>query len=222
MELNFISLGEKKYQTVLAIQFKLREARRRGRIPDTIVLVEHPRVITSGRRPADDDFLIPPQELKKQGFAVEKVNRGGKLTYHGPGQLVVYFIFSLPPLGLSVPRLVHWVERTGLETLKFFEIEAARRPGLPGLWVGEKKIASLGLAVDRGISMHGMALNVCPNLSDFRVIVPCGMADCEITSIHLESSRTPPLSEVARRYREITEKIYKELPAYEKNPLASG
>lgn len=213
MELNFISLGKKKYQAVLADQFRLREARRRGQIPDTIVLVEHPRVITAGRRPADSDFRIPPQELKKQGFAVEKVNRGGKLTYHGPGQLVIYFILSLSPLGLSVPRLVHWVEQTGLETLSAFEIEATRRPGFPGLWVGEKKIASLGLAVDRGISMHGMALNVCPNLLDFKVIVPCGMVDCEITSIHLESSRAPSLSEVARCYRTVTEKIYQELPA---------
>jgi lipoate-protein ligase B len=222
MELNFISLGEKKYQAVLTDQFKLREARRQGQIPDTILLVEHPRVITAGRRPADNDFLIPPQELKKQGFAVEKVNRGGKLTYHGPGQLVVYFILSLPPLGLNIPRLVHWVEQTGLETLEAFDIEATRRPGLPGLWVGEKKIASLGLAVDRGISMHGMALNVCPNLSDFKVIVPCGMSDCEITSIHLESPQFPSLSEVARRYREITKKIYQELPAGEKNSLASA
>ena len=222
MDLNFISLGKKEYQEVLSEQLRLREARRRGEIPDTILLVEHPRVITEGRRPAGKDYLIPPEHLKIRGFSVEKVNRGGRLTYHGPGQLVIYFILSLPKLGLSVPEFVRWVEQTGLDTLESYGVAAGRREGLPGLWVGDRKIGSLGLAVDRGITMHGMALNVCPNLLDFQVIIPCGMPDCKVTSIHLESSQNPTLSEVEQSFCDKAEKSHQELLQVAKKPLASA
>lgn len=189
---------------------ELRAQRQRGQIADTILTVEHPPVITEGRRPAGEDYHVPPEVLRAQGIAVEKVNRGGRLTYHGPGQLVAYYIISLPQRGLKVPAFVRAVEATALKTLEALGVRGQRREGCPGVWVGPRKIASIGLAVDRGVSMHGMALNIQPDFNHFRLIVPCGMPDCEITSLTQETGQLLSFSQVEKVFREGAREVFEE------------
>lgn len=196
--MKYLNLGHRPYRQILDLQEELRAQVQRGEGEDTILFVEHPKVITEGRRDASGDYLKTQEELKSQGYDIEKIHRGGKLTYHGPGQLVVYFILKLTHYGLSVPQFVRKVEECAIQTLKHFGVSAQRREGCPGVWVEEKKIASIGLSVDRGVSMHGMALNVNPELENFEVIISCGMAGCQLTSIAQEQKIYPKLSEVAQ------------------------
>lgn len=199
--IQFESLGRRSFTEVLERQLDLRRQRQAGEILDTILFVEHPRVITRGRRPADEDFKVSPQNLIDQGFDVADAGRGGKLTYHGPGQLVAYFIVSLTARKLSIPQFVQKVEEAVIAALAEFGVQAALREGCPGVWIGRSKIASVGFAVDRGVSMHGVAINVDPQLEDFGVIVPCGIQDCEMTSIRRERGNAPTLAEVESSLR---------------------
>lgn len=194
----FKSLGKRPYGEVFDLQRKLRVQRMGGEIPDTLLTVEHPRVITRGRRPADEDFRVAPEELRKRGFELADAGRGGKLTYHGPGQLVGYFIFSLPARRLSIPQFVRRVEECVIQTLLGFQVPARRREGCPGVWVEGRKIASVGLSIDRGVSMHGVALNIDPELTDFDVIIPCGIPDCQMTSVKKELGSAPSFSQVEK------------------------
>jgi lipoate-protein ligase B len=208
MNLEFLSLGLQDYPSVLAQQLELRERRQRGLISDTILTVEHPPVITEGRRPAAGDYHVAREVLQRQGIATAKVNRGGRLTYHGPGQLVAYYIISLKDRGLRVPDFVRAVEETALRTLSSFGVGAARRKGCPGVWVDDRKIVSIGLAVDRGVSMHGMALNIQPDFSHFQLIVPCGMPDCEMTSLEKETGRVEDFSKVEKRFIQAAREVF--------------
>jgi|SRR5215831_4885064 len=194
--IKFISLGLKPFSETFQLQLELRRQRQAGAIPDTLLSVEHPKVITRGRRPSEEDFKIPPEQLRQQGYEVEDAGRGGRLTYHGPGQLVAYFILSLKDRRLSVPQFVGRVEQALIHTLAAFGIVASRREGYPGVWVQNRKIASVGFAVDRGVSMNGIALNVDPDLKDFEVIIPCGIPDCKMTSMRQEAGQDFSLREV--------------------------
>jgi lipoyl(octanoyl) transferase len=196
MVLEFISLGHCDYAKALELQINLRSRRQAGKIADTILTVEHPPVITEGRRPAGDDYKVPLEILQQQGIAHAKVNRGGRLTYHGPGQLVAYYIVSLRERGWKVTEFVHAVEETAIRALNVFQVEAQRRKGWPGVWVDSRKIVSIGLAIDRGVSMHGLALNIQPNFEHFKFIVPCGMPECEMTSLKKETGRPYDYAEV--------------------------
>ncbi len=198
---HFISLGHRPYAEVLTEQFRLREERRAGNISDTVLIVEHPKVITEGRRDASADFLVPPDKLKQIGVAVEKVNRGGRLTYHGPGQLVAYFLLNIKERSWNIPKLVWTVEECGIQTLKQLGLEVERRSGCPGLWVQNRKIASLGLSVDRGLTMHGLALNIAPELSDYDWIIPCGEKGGHMTSLFLETGNIPPWPQAEEVFR---------------------
>ncbi len=207
-ELNFLSLGIKPYREVLEFQRQLREKRINGKVPDTVLTVEHPRVITKGRRPSDQDFLISPEELQKNGFAIEEAGRGGRLTYHGPGQLVGYFIVSIRERKISIPKFVNLLEESLIQTTHRFDIHAERRTGYPGVWVKGKKIGSIGLSIDRGVSMHGVALNVSPQMEDFLSIIPCGILDCEMTSLKKELVKTPSLEEVEKTFTQVLSKLF--------------
>lgn len=194
--IQFESLGRRPFAEVLELQLELRRRRQAGEIGDRVLFVEHPRVITRGRRPADEDFRISPAELQGRGFEVADAGRGGRLTYHGPGQLVAYFIVALAPRKLGIPQFVRRVEAAVIGSLAQFGITAAIREGCPGVWVGKAKIASVGFSVDRGVSMHGVAVNVDPRLEDFGVIIPCGIQDCEMTSIQKQLGKAPSLAEM--------------------------
>ncbi|MCE9624645.1 MAG: lipoyl(octanoyl) transferase LipB [Deltaproteobacteria bacterium] len=198
----FEELGLRPFAETLEYQKKTRRRRQAGEIGDRVLFVEHPRVITQGRRPADEDYRVTKPELRAQGYDLEDADRGGKLTYHGPGQMVAYFILSLKDRGLGIPEFVHRVETAVIATLANFEIAAQRRDEYPGVWVKDRKIASVGFNIDREVSMNGIALNVDPDLEDFKVIVPCGIPDCEMTSMRLERGRAFSISEVLPVFKE--------------------
>ena len=199
--IQFESLGLRPFADVLELQLELRRQRQAGLIADRVLFVEHPRVITRGRRPADEDFRISPEALKNQGFEVADAGRGGRLTYHGPGQLVAYFIVSLTSRKLSIPQFVQRVEEAVIASLAKYGVDAALREGCPGVWIDRAKIASVGFSVDRGVSMHGVAVNVEPRLEDFGVIVPCGIQDCIMTSMKEELGKAPSLADMENQLR---------------------
>ena len=192
MNLDTKWLGQVAYREAYALQLKLREERRAGLIGDMLLLLEHPPTFTLGRRDCEADFLQPVESLAASGYDIIKVERGGRVTYHGPGQLVGYLICDLKQRALSVPDFVERVER-GLQTfLCQHGITAQLKQGCPGLWVEERKIVSLGFHIERGISIHGFAINIFCDLSPFKLILPCGH-QCEMTSIQQEINKVIPL-----------------------------
>ncbi|MDR5696983.1 MAG: lipoyl(octanoyl) transferase LipB [Armatimonadota bacterium] len=168
--------GTADYRETWDLQRRLVMARQRGEVPDVLLLVEHPPVITCGRATRPEHLPVPRETLRRQGFQVFDVERGGSVTYHGPGQLVGYPIVDLRAYDENVVGYVRMLERTIVQCLAAFGIEGATRPGFTGVWVGQKKIAAIGVAVKRRVTMHGFALNVNTNLAHFDVINPCGIA----------------------------------------------
>ena len=169
-------LGFIEYGRAHRIQLRLVEERAAGRIPDTLLLLEHPHVITLGRRMRD-------AELRVEGVPVYRVERGGEATYHGPGQLIGYPIIDLNLARMGIKEYVWRIEETLIRSLREFGVEAGRLEGHPGVWVQGKKIASIGIAVRWWITFHGFALNVHPDLSYFKLIKPCGLEPEIMTSM---------------------------------------
>ena len=179
-------LGRLAYDEAWDLQRAVWEGRREGRTADDyLLLVEHPHVYTVGRNGDGSNLLVNPERLAALGAALHHVDRGGDITYHGPGQLVGYPIFAVPTLpgGYDMVGHVRRIEQMLIETLGDFGIEAWAEPGYTGVWTRRGKIAAIGVRVARGISMHGFALNVDPNLAYFGHIVPCGITDRPVTSM---------------------------------------
>ena len=172
------------YAEALARQYVLAQQRGRGEIPDTLLLLEHPPTITLGRRTQDTDLLIPETDLLAQGIAVERVDRGGEITYHGPGQLVGYPILDLRRHGSDLHRYLRDLEETLIQTIAVYGLAGERVPGRTGVWLGDRKIAAIGIKVSRWVSLHGFALNISTDLAPFRTqFVPCGIRDKDVTSL---------------------------------------
>lgn len=161
-----------------------------------LLLVEHPPVITIGRSGAQDNVRVDEAELRRQDVALREASRGGDVTYHGPGQLVGYPILRLERHGKDIHRYMRSLETALISTLRPFGITAKRREGLTGVWVEERKIASIGIAVTRWITYHGFALNVAPNLAHFDLIHPCGLKGVAVTSMAKELGRAIEVKEV--------------------------
>ncbi|MGH2511153.1 MAG: lipoyl(octanoyl) transferase LipB [Candidatus Limnocylindrales bacterium] len=184
-------LGRLEYRAAWQLQRELVEARVAGSIPDQLLLLEHPPVLTLGRQ-ADDRFVrVGPAELEARGMEVIRVERGGEVTYHGPGQLVAYPILAVGRRGLLVRPLVRALEAALADTCRALGVEADRLDGHPGCWVQAdgprpRKIGALGLRIERGVSFHGVALNVDPRLADFELLDACGMPGVISTSIAAE------------------------------------
>lgn len=177
-------LGCIGYDEALGIQRELVEAVRNNPAEAYLLLLEHdPPVITLGRRGRAEDILLPREQLAEQGVDIHETSRGGEVTYHGPGQLVGYAICSVDRATLGVRQHVRNLEETLIRVLEPLDIRADRREGLTGVWVGEEKIAAIGVAVHRWVSYHGFALNVTTPLERFGWIVPCGMAEAAATSV---------------------------------------
>jgi lipoate-protein ligase B len=170
-----LPLGRRTYGETLDLQRKLHAKRCAGEIGDVILSVEHNPVFTIGRRGSRDSLLVSEDEARAQGIQIFDVERGGDMTYHGPGQLVVYPILDLRGFGKDVHRFVRSLEEALLRVLKELGIEAALRNGYPGVWVGGRKIASIGVYVKHWVSYHGLSLNVSVNPDHFRMIRPCGL-----------------------------------------------
>jgi lipoyl(octanoyl) transferase len=187
-------LGIVAYADGLGIQERLVEDRKAGRIPDQLLLLEHPPVITLGARARSDrsHVLASPATLDEAGVGVFEVGRGGDVTYHGPGQLVGYPILDLRPDRCDVHRYVRDLEQVLIDAAATFGVTAERVSGLTGVWVGGEKLAAIGVRISRWITSHGFAFNVTTDLSHFRYIVPCGLADRGVTSLGRLLGRAVP------------------------------
>ena len=188
-------LGRVKFEAALALQEEIVARKIAVReSDDELLLLEHEAVYTIGRTP-DQSSLRGAAHLP---HPLVQINRGGQATYHGPGQLVGYPILDLKPRGQDLHRYLRALEDLLIETLAEFRVAGVRRDGFTGVWVGEKKIASIGIGVRRWISMHGFALNVCGDLAPFYEITPCGISGVEMTSIERECGRPIGVEQCAR------------------------
>ena len=196
-------LGRIDYEEAWALQRDLAVRCARGEIADTLLLLEHPPVYTTGRRTCGDRLLVPPETL---GAPLLSVDRGGDITFHGPGQLVAYPIIGLCAQPRGVQRYVRGLEETVIRTLAAYGVNAGREEGLTGVWAGGEKIAAIGVRVARlggaaggWVASHGLALNVTVDLDWFQRIVPCGIRDRGVTSMQRLLGSAVPLAEVAER-----------------------
>jgi len=205
MHIHLLQLGRVSYAEGLRIQAEVVAARKANRIGDTLLLLEHPPVLTLGRNATRANILATDELLTQKQIEIHDINRGGDVTYHGPGQLVGYPIFDLRGElpGKKGPHLgpvdfVRLMEEALILTCKDFGIPAQRICKLTGVWtlaggtIREKKIAAIGIHVSQAVTSHGFALNVTTDLRDFDYIVPCGITDRTVTSLELESPQTPP------------------------------
>jgi lipoyl(octanoyl) transferase len=195
-------LGRVDYADALELQKTLVEQRKQGLIPDQLLLLEHPDVITLGVRTRGDrsHVLATPADLEAAGVPLFETGRGGDVTYHGPGQLVGYPIFDLKPDRCDVHRYVRDLEEALIRTVAAFGIRAGRVKGLTGIWAGpegrEAKLAAIGVRISRWVTSHGFALNVSTDLSRFGLIVPCGIEDRGVTSMAEQLGRDVRMAEV--------------------------
>lgn len=187
-----IELGPVDYLVALNLQRELHRLRHTETIPDTLLLVEHPPVITLGHRAKKTNLLVSEEELARQGIKIYQIERGGDITYHGPGQLIGYPIFRLSAPLLGIRCFVENVESALVFALKKLGVIAQTKPKLIGVWVGEKKIASIGIAVHNHITLHGFALNVRGDLAGFQLINPCGLDSTVMTNIEQLRGVTAP------------------------------
>lgn len=194
-------LGLQPYAEVLALQRELVEERCAGRIPDTLLLVEHPPVLTLGVRGdgGRSHILVTDDVLVARGVDVYEAGRGGDVTFHGPGQIVGYPIIDLKPDRCDVHQYVRGLEDVLISVAADFGISATRVPGLTGVWVGRDKLAAIGVRISRWVTSHGFALNVTTDLDYFNLIVPCGIADRGVTSLARLIGRTVDRRDVEDR-----------------------
>jgi lipoyl(octanoyl) transferase len=192
-------LGLVPYADAVELQAALVARRRAGETPDTLLLLEHPHVITLGSGAHDENVLVSPDERAERGIELYATGRGGDVTYHGPGQLVGYPILDLKPDRCDLHRYLRDLEQVLIEVLGFYGLAADRKDGLTGVWVGGRKLAAIGVRVSSGwITSHGFALNVNTDLSMFGTIVPCGIRDHDVGSIAGELGRPVEMEEVER------------------------
>jgi lipoate-protein ligase B len=176
-------LGIVSYEVALKLQQGLVQARSEGRIGDVLLLLQHPSVFTTGRFEGEEDMVVPPETLAREGISVFCTDRGGGITYHGPGQLVGYPIVNLKEDGLGVREYIQKLEAVIIKTLLALGIQGYRLAGFPGVWATGKKVCSIGIHVSHHITTHGFALNLTNDLRYFRYIRPCGLAGEVMTSV---------------------------------------
>jgi lipoate-protein ligase B len=188
-------LGLVPYVDAWALQNRLADARRAGLAPDTLILLQHPHTYTIGRSGTRDHVFLSEDEMSARGITCLEVDRGGDVTYHGPGQLVGYPILDLGPRP-DVGAYLRNLEGCLIEVLADFGVMAGRVDGYTGVWIGDRKIAAIGVKVSQGVTTHGFALNVITDLSLFSHILPCGIPDKGITSMAVELGRALEMAEV--------------------------
>lgn len=210
--LNVVDLGVVDYGAALDLQTAMVVTRLEDRIGDTLLLMEHPHVFTLGRG-ADERFIV----ANPTGVPTYRVSRGGQVTYHGPGQLIGYPILKLEGRARDVTRYLRNLEQAMIDALREFGLDADRRAGLTGIWIGARKIASIGVGIRRWVTYHGFALNVSTDLSFFDSIVPCGIEGCRMTSI--AESIKPGRSEISvREFSASMRRSFAKVFGYEQGP----
>lgn len=190
-------LGSVPYLAALRLQKALAAARADGLVPDILLLLEHPPTITLGRGARREHVLASPADLECRGVALHEIDRGGDVTYHGPGQLVGYPIVDLRVHGRDLHAYLRRIEEALIRSLAHWNLAARRFPPHTGVWIGERKIAAIGVHVRRWVTTHGFALNVDPDLSHFGLIVPCGIREYGVTSLAAHVTPGPPMELVA-------------------------
>jgi lipoyl(octanoyl) transferase len=202
-------LGRVPYQEALTVQETMVQNRRDGVIPDQLLLLEHPHVITLGSSSQEKNLLLSPEEREAKGIELFEVGRGGDVTYHGPGQLVGYPILDLKPDRKDLHRYLRDLEEVLIVLLSHFGIVSGREEGLTGVWVPQGKLAAIGVRISSGwITSHGFALNVDPDLDFFSSIIPCGIQDRSVTSMARILGRPLSLDEVTSELVQNFERVF--------------
>lgn len=208
-ELNWIiDLGFCDFERSLTIQKRLHQMRVEAKIPDTLILVEHQPVITFGKSGKPANLLVPNDILQRKGIKTYFIERGGDVTFHGPGQIVGYPIFYIKETLAGIRGMINKLESTLILTLNDFAIQALTRPKLVGVWIGEEKIASIGIAVKKWVTFHGFALNVNTDLAYFDLIRPCGLDKVRMTSMAKILGKELNLNQVKERIKLNFEKVF--------------
>ncbi|MGH2634231.1 MAG: lipoyl(octanoyl) transferase LipB [Tepidiformaceae bacterium] len=198
--INVYELGTTRYGDVHRLQRRLQEQRHEGKAVDTLLLTEHRPVLTLGRAHTNPDLRVPAADLERYDIEIVPTERGGDITYNGPGQLVAYGIIDLKAWDLGLLDYVTGLEDTVISVLADWGLRGERVEKARGVWVGGRKIASLGLHVRHWVTMHGIALNIDPDMSHFELINPCGMTDVEMTSLVTEMNKQVPFAEVVESF----------------------
>lgn len=194
-------MGVVKYSEGLKLQEKLVSDRKAGKIIDTLLSLQHPHTYTLGKRRTDHNLLVSESELKSMGAELHYAQRGGDITYHGPRQAILYPIINLRDVGFGARKYVEKLEQTMIELASLYGVKArAGESGETGVWVGESKIGAIGVRISSGITSHGLAFNIDPDLNYFKNIVPCGIADKEVTSLKNEVSIDLPKEEFIQEH----------------------
>ena len=192
----FCRLGTMDYAEAHRLQKELQAKRISGEIDDTVLLLEHPPVLTMGRSAKEQHVLAAPEVLAARGISMHEVGRGGDVTYHGPGQLVAYPIIDLKPDRRDVRKYMWSLEETMIRTCADFGLAATRVEGLNGAWIGNRKVGAVGVRISRWVTMHGLAINANSDLTHFDLIVPCGIQNKTVTSLSAELGRTVSAADV--------------------------
>jgi lipoyl(octanoyl) transferase len=194
--MNWIDVGLMPYGQALALQHQLVEEHKAGTGSDTVLLLEHPPVLTLGRRANESNILASPETLREQGIEVFRVERGGDVTYHGPGQLVGYPILDLRHFRCDVSWYVESLSDVLIRTLRDYGVQGRYSQEFPGVWVGDAKVVAIGARISTWITSHGFAFNVNPNMQHWELIVPCGIHDKAVTSLAQLTGKPVSVSEV--------------------------
>lgn len=204
-QIALVDLGRIGYEAAFELQRELVERRKRGEIPDQLLIVEHPHVITMGRNAHAENLLASPEVLDRAGIELHSTDRGGDVTYHGPGQIVGYPIVDLREWKRDVVAYLRALEQVLIDALKDFGIRAGRKQGATGAWVGDAKIAAIGVHISRWVASHGFALNVDTDLNYFKYIVPCGLMQ-PVTSMRAlgsDASRQEVVAAIAAAFARV-------------------
>lgn len=211
MKLDILDLGYCDYKKALEVQYDILEKVQNGSCNDTLILVEHPPVITLGKNATESNVLFSESDLKEKGVSLYNINRGGDVTYHGPGQLVGYPIFNLKKNhGRSIKTFIEKLEDVFIQYINdYHQLEVGRHECNAGVWYKEEKVLALGLAVKKGVTMHGFAFNINTQLDHFNLIVPCGLATMGVTSIEKITGNQVDLNQVKRDIIDYFKTAYK-------------
>jgi lipoate-protein ligase B len=208
--IKIIDCGIKDYQSVLQMQENAFQNLLAGTGKDTVFIVEHPQVLTLGARESANKLLKDSDAIKQSGIEIYQIRRGGGATAHNPGQLVVYPIINLKKHNLGVSDFVHLLENIGIELLKELGMNCQTKKGFPGLWIEDRKIASIGVQIKKWITFHGMAININNDLSIFDFIVPCGLDNVKMTNaqielgkkIHMETAKSTLKTSLLKHFKD--------------------
>ena len=208
-EVHLINLGLTEYGKVYQLQKRLVEERKAERCPDTLILCEHPPVFTIGRTGSSTNVVVDEKVYKAAGIELVHIDRGGDITYHGPGQLVAYPVLDLKNYGRDVHKYIRKLEEVSIRLLSKFDVKGERKEGYTGVWVGDEKIAAIGIGVSKWVSYHGIAFNLDPDMSHFSMIVPCGLKKVKVASLSAVRGRQICVDEALRqRFVESFEEVF--------------